>query len=288
MRKVLAMFAVGAVLVGFAGSALASYHQVFRYDYEDDVWVLNEDVEMFSKHSQTKWYLWESAEGVEPCDASYVAPTREGDPPVFEIANFAHYFPWIKAHISETELIWDIFQPGTYMAKTFAFDFTANCAIRIHFGGGTFEIPCTFEPDDADGFQNGHIDFCDWELPTDDDHQMGDKMWQYSMLSKGSPGTPPDEIEVWWRYFQHEPGTIWDPCRILDWEFPYLVPFPGTGGVDGWNRAPDLNCSFVDLEDSEALHEGKKFVFYEALDIDACDSEGKYLEKFALTIFPDP
>lgn len=279
--KKLVILTVAVFLVGLAVPALADpgpgYHEVYKLNDPLPGWNLTDDCEMFSEESDSDQYRWESAEGVEPGDPIYVEPTPEA-PVQFDIMNHAHLFPWIDAHITETHLTWDIFKPGDYMAKTFIVQLKANCDVLIHLGGGTWDIPVEF----VDGKKNGHILFGPFTKDGDDE-LMGDKLREYSLLCKGSPGTPDDEIEVrWWCYVAYGPKPPSD--EITADEFAMMPP------KDQWKLARDSNCTSIIIPDSENLHlhNNTHVVFFEDLDVEQCDSEGKYVDLFAITITPDP
>ena len=281
MKKLLVALTVMAFLVGLAVPALAEengYHEVYKYDYATGMWVLTDDCEMFSQDSDSDQYRWESAEGVGPCYPYYVEPTPEA-PVQFDIMNHAHLFPWIEAHITETHLTWDIFKPGDYMAKTFIIQLKANCPVQIHLGGGTWDIPAEF----VDGKLNGHIDPGPF-TKEGDENMMGDKLREYSLLGKDDiSGTPPDEIEVrWWCYTAH--GVKPPAHEITDAEFALMPP------KADWPLARDSNCTSVTIPDSEELHvlDNTHVVFFEDLFVEQCDSEGKYVDLFAVTITADP
>ena len=285
--KRLIILALVASLVGLGIPALAAYHQVYTPDGNgtsngngNSGWRIagHTECEMFSEDSDGDVYQWQSAEGAEVGSGSYMEPTVHG-PIQFDIINHAHVFPWIDADITETHLTWDIFQPGDYMAKTFIIQLRANCPVQIHLGGGTWDVPAEF----VGGKENGHI------LPgpftkEGDDEMIGDKIREYSLLGKDEiSGTPPDEIEVryyWYTAYGEKPDT----STISDEEFADMPP------KEDWRLGRDLNCESITIPDTEELHEEGQthIVFFEDLDVEACDSEGKYVDLFAITITPDP
>jgi len=285
MKKVVVLMMMMAFLVGLAVPALAEpgYHRVYKWDYMSKIWDKTMDCEMFSKESDSGQYRWQSDENAYPCQDTYLPPHPE--PPLqFDVYNYAHLFPWIEAEITETRLIWDIFKPGNYMAKTFIVQLKANCDVQVHLGGGTWDIPARFVSEDEAGYQDGHIEFAPFTKEGDDE-EIGDKIRQYSLLNKESPGTPPDEIEVrWFWYVTH--GDKPPPHEITAEEFEIIPPKDDPK----WVPASDLNCTSVTVEDSEDLHKpmNTHLVFFEDLLVEQCDSEGKYLEVFAVTITPDP
>ena len=278
MKKLIVLTLV-AFLLGLAVPALAAYHQVYTPDGNGS-WRTagHTECEMFSEDSDGDVYAWQSAEGAEVGSEPYKNPTVHG-PIQFDIINHAHVFPWIDADITETHLTWDIFQPGDYMAKTFIIQLRANCPVQIHLGGGTWDVPTEF----VGGKENGHI------LPgpftkEGDDEMIGDKIREYSLLGKDEiSGTPPDEIEVryyWYTAYGEKPDT----STISDEEFADMPP------KEDWPLGRDLNCESITILDTEELHEEGQthIVFFEDLDVEACDSEGKYVDLFAITITPDP
>ena len=276
--KRLIILALVASLVGLGIPALAAYHQV--YTPADSGWRTagHTECEMFSEDSDGDVYQWQSAEGAEVGSEPYKNPTVHG-PIQFDIINHAHVFPWIDADITETHLTWDIFQPGDYMAKTFIIQLRANCPVQIHLGGGTWDIPAEF----VGGKENGHI-LSGPFTKEGDDEMIGDKIREYSLLGKDEiSGTPPDEIEVryyWYTAYGEKPDT----STISDEEFADMPP------KEDWPLGRDLNCESITILDTEELHEEGQthIVFFEDLDVEACDSEGKYVDLFAITITPDP
>ena len=277
MKKLGVALTVVVFLVGLGVPALAhpdpGYHEV--YAWVEGRWVLTKDCEMYSKLSKTLQYRWESDEAAVPCYPDYLPPHPEAVTQ-FDIYNYAHLFPWIDAHISETHLTWDIFKPGDYMAKTFIIQIQANCDVLIHLGGGTWEIPTAFEG----GPQDGHIVFGEF-TKDDEDELIGDKVRQYSLLCKDSEGTPPDEIVVrLWCYIAKDKPPAHE---ITDAEFGMMPP------KADWLLARDSNCTSISIPECEQLHyEDTNVVFFEDLEVERCDSEGKYLDVFAVTITPDP
>lgn len=285
MKKLLVALTMVAFVVALAASALADpgYHAVYKHT-ASGTWEITDECEMYSKESKSLDYRWESDETVYPCYPDYLPPKPES-PVQFDIYNYAHLFPWIETHITETGLIWDIFMHGDFMAKTFIIQLKANCPVLVHLGGGTWDIPTAFVPEDADGYQNGHIEFGPFTKDHDDE-MIGDKVRLYSLLRKDgstSPGTPPDEIELrWWWYVAY--GMKPPKHLITPEEFGLMPP------KDQWVLARNLNCTEIIVPDSDALHiaGNTHIVFFEDLLVEPCDSEGKYLEVFAITITPDP
>lgn len=289
MKKVVVLTIV-AFLVGLAAPALADnaveergvYHEVYKYDSVEG-WGLTREAEMYSKISASGDYRWESHPLAWPGKIRYMNPTPE--PPVqFDIYNYVHLFPWIEAHITETHLTWDIFKPGDYMAKAFILQFQANCPVLVHLGEGTWWIPSYF----VGGPQNGHI------MPgpftkKGPDVKIEDKPRKYGLLrdpegkEKNPAGTPTDAIEVryWYQIVLGDKPSEW---KISPEELKALPP------KDQWIPAVGANSRSLIFPDTDMLHEPNKYhvVFYEDLLVEKCDSEGKYLDVFAITITADP
>ena len=306
MKKLLVAVTMAVFVVGLALPAAAAipdpacgpngYHEVYEFDWEARTWKpinpLLRYCEMFSKLSNIEQYRFESNPAATICSPDYLNPEAE-DPLQKTIVNRLHLFPWIDIHFNQTELIWDVFKPGNYMAKAFIIGLAANCAVHIHFGSGTFDVPDVL----VDGQDNGHIKFREETKPEELAVMIGDKEREYSLLSKESPGTPEDVIDVMWWWVQ---GSVedWDePHKMTaDGEqHPYKVPdkdnvvdSPHGPFPEGWVPADKMNCDYTVLKDSDKLHDAKYIVFYECIEVEPCDSEGKYLDEFVITIFPDP
>ncbi len=191
-------------------------------------------------------------------------------------------------HIVSNELVWDIFKPGDYMGKAFMIALQANCPVLVHFGsGGPFKVPKSFDFNPKD--KDGKIVLGDLTIPDLPANTADDKQWQYSMLDKGSIGTSPDVIDVmWW----------WTLGTKADYDEPHYMTnvVPGKDNVvdsphgpfpPGWVRAPGMNCDYTIIPE-DVDHEYQYIIFYEDIDVEACDSEGKYFDAFVITIVPDP
>ena len=311
MKKLLVALTMAVFVVGLAVPAVAvtfpepacgpnGYHEVYEFDFINRVWVpipaLLRECEMFSKLSNVEQYRFESDAAAAVCSPDYLNP--EAEPPVQKtIYNRLHLFPWIDIHFNQTELIWDVFKPGNYMAKAFVIALAANCDVHIHFGEGTFDVPDKL----VDGQENGHIGFRE-ETKGGPAVAIGDKERQGSLLGKEAPGTPPDVVDVWWWWVQ---GSVedWDAPHIMTGDgeqHAYTVPdkdnivtSPHGPFPLGWVPADLMNCDFTIVRDIlydgiAKLHFGKYIVFYEYIHVEPCDSEGKYLDDFVITIFPDP
>ena len=164
------------------------------------------------------------------------------------------------------------------MAKTFIIQLKANCDVLVHLGGGTWDIPSEF----VGGKENGHILF--GPITKDDPDDLHECKWrEYSLLCKDSPGTPDDKIDVsWWWRVTH--GFKPPAHEITDAEFADMPP------KEEWIGCTDLNSQRIVVKDSEELHihENTHITFFEDLLVEQCDSEGKYVDVFAVTVTPDP
>ena len=300
MKKLLVALTVVIFAVGLALPAMAQlappaiedgYAEVYMWDGTN--WVLldpaDRECELYLQGSQHEQYRWQSDTAATICSGPYLPPhpepLRSND---LFVKNYLHYFPWIEMVIWNNDIVWDVFKPGDYMGKVFMLSLQANCPVLIHFGSGTFPAPVGFKFDPYD--KDGEIIIEDVTIPDTDANSADNKWWQYSMLKDTNTGTPPDEIEVmyWW-----EQGTV------DDWNDPHHVtttvpdkdnvvdspkgPFPA-----GWVKAPGLNCDYTIIPDTDELHTAKYIMFYEDINVEVCDSEGKYFDEFVITIVPDP
>lgn len=300
--KKLAVLTMVAFLVGLAAPALAApgYHEVYKWDLRDGVlgWGLTDEAEMFSKDSDDDQYRWQSAEGVVPGVTLTYAPPTPNPPVQFDIYNYVHLFPWIDIDITETQLIWDIFKPGDYMAKTFMLQFKANCPVLVHLGSGTWQIPDvfvgTYMPQDGhiepgDFTKEGTVTLPYGDPPYTNDIGMEDKVRLYSLLGATEPEKSPNvsdeedkiEVRLWWYWKHGDKPSTW---QISTDEFGRMPP------KGEWPLARNLNSTEIIIPDTNALHEhdNTHLVFFEDLFVEQCDSEGKYFEVFAITITADP
>jgi len=281
MRKLMVVLTMVAFLMGLALPALADfgYHEVLKWTGTG--WEATDEASLYSEGSDSDQYRYENE--AQPCTGPYINPYPQ--PPVqLDIKNDLHLFPWIDVDITQLHLTWDIFKPGDYMAKAFIVQLKANCPVQVHLGTGTWLIPGPL----VDGKLNGHIDPVEF-AKEGDDNEWEDKIRVAGLLrdaeglQKNPEGTPPDEIEVRWTWYE-----VWgdkpDLHFISDAELALLPP------KDEWKRAPDLNCTSIIVDDSDELHEPENYhiVFYEDVEIEQCDSEGKYQDLFAITVTPDP
>lgn len=288
------IFVVGLALPGVAVEPQPiddGYAEV--YEWTGTAWMLlnpaERECELYLQGSQHEQYRWQSDTAAEICFGPYYPPhpepLRSND---LFVKNYLHYFPWIEMVIWNNDIVWDVFKPGDYMGKVFMLYLQANCPVLIHFGSGTFPAPIGFDFDPLD--KDGKIISGEVTIPDTGPTSADNKWWQYSMLKETNIGTFPDEIEVmyWW-----EQGTV------DDWLDPHYVtttvplktnvvdspkgPFPA-----GWVKAPTLNCDYTIIPDSLELHDAKYIMFYEDINVEPCDSEGKYFDEFVITIVPDP
>ena len=285
MKKLLVALTGVIFVVALALPAMAGYHQVYEFDPIYG-WIDEPDghCEMFSKTPKDCQYSFKSDPRAVVCSDTYWPPIVEA-PVQVDIANYLHLFPYIEWWINETELIWDVFKPGNYMAKAFVIKLKANCPVHVHFG--TFEnLPV------PDGFADGQDGMITWhpETKTGDDNAFDNKQREYSMLGKELPGTPPDVIDVWWWWCDGSEAD-WINAHIMTNVVPDkgdIGPSPSGPFPTQWVPAPAMNCDYTVFQDTEDLHFGEYITFYEDIYVEDCDSEGKYIDKFAITIVPDP
>lgn len=294
MKRVLVILMGVALVVGLAvpAWALDGYHEVLRL--ESGLWVSTNKATMFSEGSFSCQYRFES--GTVPIgQTTYVLPYPETAPGGvakcrFDVLNDVYLYPWIEAHITENHMTWDIFKPGTYLAKAFIVQVQANCDVQIHMGGGTWWIPgsAVGEGSGAITHQKFNVEIPPVEhIDNADDTKIEDKPRERGLLvdvagaEKNPDGTDPDEIEVFYAYYKVTDGTKPDQHTILPAELT---------AIGSWVAADDLNCDTIYFYDSDALHTPNKHhaVFFEKLVVEHCDSEGYYTDSFAVTVTPDP
>jgi hypothetical protein len=254
------------------------YHEVYEWGYEGiPAWRINPEqhAEFYGENSEHNQYRWESNPAAQICFAPYYPP--EPEPPHQKIiTDQAVLFPWIDFDVFEKDLHWDIFKPGVYMGKSFQVFMRANTPVQVLFGCGTILAPVSFDKD------NKEIIWDEWS--TEEGQCLTDKIRIKSILGiKDNPGTPPDELEEYLYWEQHCDGRP-DPHRINAEEMARIPGF----GTAGWRHAPDLNGMLWTVEDSEQLHVGCYYQFYEALVVESCDSEGDYYKEIVMTVAPDP
>ena len=270
------------------------YHQVYKWN--GTAWVvlgtLERYCEMYSDTPEgpNQWNFW-SAKGTTPCTGPYQNP-EPMKPLQKYFLNELHLFPWVKVVINETRLIWDVFKPGDYMSKAFVIAMQANCPVLIHFGNGTFNVPTGFD------LATNKIVVGPYEKEDDAKNKFEDKNRTGSLLPEEKAelsGTPPDVIEVWWWWVEGTQAS-WDdghymtetpPGKGADGR-PIEGPSPEGGWPTAWVPAPDMNGDYTIIPDSEDLHVAKYIAFYEDILVEDCDSEGKYIDEFVISICPDP
>jgi hypothetical protein len=268
-----------AFVLLFAVSAFADsgYHEVYEWGLEGQTeWLVNPEqhAEFFGENSEHNQYRWESNPAAQICQMPYYPPEPEA-PHQKIVTDQAVLFPWIDFNVYEKDLHWDIFKPGVYMGKSFQIWMRANTPVQVLFGCGTIMAPV--------GFDKGEKEII-WDEWTYEDC-LTDKIRIKSILGKGinDEGTPPDELEEWLWHRQHCDGRP-DPHRISPEEMDVGPPF----GSDAWRRAVDWNGQTWIVPDSEQLHIGCFYQFYEVLRVEACDSEGDYYKEIVMTVAPDP
>lgn len=283
MKKI--VLAVMAILVSFALPVMAAdntgYHAVYRPDGLTWVFDPQKYAEFYGRDSEENQYRWESNPAATICSPPYYVPEPE-TPERKVITDEAVLYPWIEIHITEKNLHWDIFKPYTFMGKSFQLWLQSNAPIQVLFGCGTIQVPV--------GFDEGLNEII-WDDYTEE-ACLTDKERIKSILGKGinDEGTPPDEIEefIWWdpTHFFPEPP---DPHRVSADEMTRVPFWPNIGtGLDQWKPAPRLNGMIWRIPDTVELHAGYWIQFYEVLDVEECDSEGKYYKEIVLTFSPDP
>ena len=160
--------------------------------------------------------------------------------------------PWLKVSISETELIWDVFKPGRYMALGPVLRIASNVAVTILYGTGG--------PDSA----------------------LGPAERKSGLLSKNS-GNPDDEIRLWATCLWGEPSSphagnpeLLPPADRISTNredlFGYWIDFIH---LDGYP---------MKISESEELKNGIAFSWYNMINVDPSNSEGNYFEQFVITI----
>jgi hypothetical protein len=255
------------------GQSNTGYHEV--WEPKGSSWELSVQkyAELYCAGSDQEQYRWESNAAATICQPPYLVPEPE-DPLRKVITDEAVLYPWIEVHVTEKDVHWDIFKPRTFMGKTFQMWLQANTPIQILFGSGTIKVPGGF-----DAVAN-EITWKDYTEKT----ALTDKIRIKSILGKTpNPGTPPDEIaEYLWWYESKLPNPP-DPHRISAAELAMLPRFPDPA----WKHATDLNGVSWKYPDTVDLHNGWWTQFFEVLDVETCDSEGKYVKEIILTVAPD-
>jgi hypothetical protein len=256
----------------------SGYHEVYEWGLvgrPGTGWFINPEqhAELYGDLSEHNQYRWESNPAAQICMPPYYPPEPEL-PARKVIFDEAVLFPWIDFNVYEREIHWDIFKPGIFMGKTFQVFMSANTPIQILFGCGTIRVPEGFDPDANEIIWK---DYTEKECLTD-------KIRIKSILGKTppNPGTPPDELAeyLWW----YEADCRPNPHVISPDELARIPDY----GDDAWRHAPDLNGQVWIYPDSDQLHAGCWLQFFEYLEVQRCDSEGKYTKEIVLTVAPDP
>lgn len=277
---ILACFALPALAAPPAPVSNSGYHEVWEPDGMTWKYSIQKYAELYGTGSDHQQYRWESNAAAAICKPPYLVP--EPEPPLRKvITDEAVLYPWIEVHVTEKDIHWDIFKPYTFMGKTFQMWLQANTPIQILFGCGTISVPVDFNYD---------LNEIIWDDYTEE-VCFTDKLRIKSILGKGinDAGTPPDEIaEYLWWYESTNPEPP-DPHRISAAELAMIPAWGNIGlGADQWKWAGDLNGQAWIYKDTVELHDGWWTQFFEVLDVDECDSEGKYYKEIILTIAPDP
>ena len=274
-KRILVSLVVTSSWLCLAAPAMAVYNEVYRWDGVDWILATNQQATMFSEGEDSQQFRFSSS----GCPGSAVyLPPKAGNPCQFLITNVVHYFPnpWIEVWISETELIWDVFKPGSFMAEAFIIGVKSHAAVQILFGSGTIRVPDSFDP------ENSTVIWKDWTKPAIEEHMVEDIERRRSLLpNKNQEGTPPDTIDIsyWWHVADEKPDLhIWDSPT---------EPIPAQSNVglgpDQWKRASDMNGRVIVIEDIDVW---KYLVFFENLKVESAASEGKYFEQFSISVAP--
>lgn len=288
---ILVMFVVGLALPAMAIPEPVGdgYHEVYTWD---GAWVplpeFERYCEMYSDRPEgPNQYNFLSAKGTEPCEGPYQAPEAPANPLQKYFVNELRLFPWVKVWINQTNLVWDVFKPGNYMSKAFVLAIQANCPVLMHLGSGTFNIPSGFDPEE------NKITVEEYEKEDVPKNAFDDKWRTESLLPPPKDelsGTPDDVIDVWWWWIETDAAS-WTDGHYMTETPPdkgVVVPSPEGGFPEGWVPAPVVNCDWTIIPDSEELHVGTYIAFYEDILVEECDSEGKYIDEFVISICPDP
>jgi hypothetical protein len=274
--KGLLIASVVILMVAPAFADDSGYHEVYEWGYDGaQAWRINPEqhAELFAEGSEHNQYRWESNPAATICQMPYYPP--EPEPPHQKVVtDQACLFPWIDFNVYEKNIHWDIFKPGIYMGKSFQVWMRANTPVQVLFGCGTILAPVSFNKADKEIV---------WDEFTYE-RCLTDKIRIKSILGiKDNPGTPPDELQEY-LYWYPRLGDRPDPHRITGAEMEMIPPF----GNVAWRHAPDLNGTIWTIPDSEELHVGWWYQFFEALVVEACDSEGDYYKEIVMTVCPDP
>jgi hypothetical protein len=303
----IALLAAGLLLIGGAVWA-TGYHEVYQQDGNEWVPIGSPDdpdhhAEMFSASPEgPNQYQFQSDPRWEVGGQTYYPPLAN-DPLIKTIVNEVRYYPWIIVHLNETDLIWDIFKPGTYMSKGPIITIQANCPVASFVGswrgdGGTgsgrvvpwlpgapiLKIPLSFDP------ATNKIIWEEYGITHRDNTDAIENKPRIASLMKDeiSPGTDPDVIDMFWFAYQLPEDEDPNPFEVTEEEMENIVPGPNS---DEWYTPEELEApdAVLFIPDSVELHFGKKFITFEKLVVEDCDSEGKYYNEFTLFFAPaDP
>ena len=163
--------------------------------------------------------------------------------------------PWIEVSLSGTELIWDVFKPGRYMALGSVLRIASNVAVAISYGTGG--------PNSA----------------------LGPAVRKGSLLPKTPSGwgTPDDEITLWATCLRGEPSNphLGDPGLLPPVDQISTNPEDLFGH---WIDFVHLDGYQMEIPESEGLKNSVAFSWYNMISVDPCYSEGNYFEQFVITI----
>lgn len=283
-KKILLCLIVAGSWLCLAVVAGAVYHEVYKWNGVNWVVATNEQATMFSESEDSQEFRFSSSGS--PSFPVYLSP----DPGnlgqfllenVVQVHSSSHCFPnpWIEVWISETELIWDVFKPGSFMAKAFIIGVKAHGPVQVLFGSGTIKIPDSFDP-------AAHtVIWKDWTKPAIEENTVEDIERAGSLLSnKNEEGTPLDAINInyWWYVAGEKPD-------LHRWDSTVEPPVPAQSNIgpnpDQWKQASDMNGRVIIIRD---IGVWKYLVFFENLKVESSDSEGKYFEQFSISIAPTP
>jgi hypothetical protein len=307
MRKLFVVVCVVTGMLLMTGAAWAvGYHAV--YQQVGNSWQAisgptapNHHAEMYSGSPDIgNQYQFRSDPRWEVGGQTPYAPLAT-DPLVKRIINEVRYYPWLIVSLNETDLIWDIFKPGKYMSKGPLVSLKANCPVAAFVGSYAsssgngrvawwitgspkLQVPHSFDP------TTGKITWVDYGVPphSDNTDAIENKPRTASLIKDDlSPGTPPDVIDMyWWGYTANSLTGISE----LEISSEELAKIPGPDSADWYSPAELEDPAAVELiEDSVPLHKGIYLISFEKLEVEDCDSEGKYYAEFTLFFAPaDP
>jgi len=235
----------------------------FRYKHEDLNRVLEDTyvIPLVELGGQSEDWVYIMAHAVVVNINTRKSETawKEGTPVGQPGAGWAMYntyqiqkVPWVRVSISETELIWDIFKPGRYMALGPVLRIASNVPVTILYGTGG--------PNSA----------------------LGPAMRKGSLFPKNS-GTPDDKIRLW-------ATGLWGASSSPHAGDPELVPPADRISTNPedlfgyWIDFIHLDGYRMKISESEELKKGIAFSWYNMINVDPSYSEGNYFEQFVITI----